>query len=274
MKFQSYTIGIYANFVEQNIPTHIHHHDSFELYYLISGNRKYITNEKIYVITPDSLTLTKPNTLHSTNGSYYSRIVINFTRDFLCNYYTEQYVDMLLSCFSSQMIPSSIIKKNERIKTLFFIVLDHYKNQRYDAFAQFLGELLLTLYNIVQDNPNLKSKDNIPQNMRNILDYIYSYATQIEKVDDIANKFYISKYHLMHLFKKHVGVSVMEYITNAKVMLACRYLTSSDKSVNEISILCGFSSCSYFCKLFKKRMHLSPSDYRNNKKFNKINKKA
>lgn len=265
-KFQSYTIGIYANFVEQNIPTHLHHHDSFELYYLVSGDRKYITNEKIYIITPDSITLTKPNTLHATNGGSYSRVVINFTRDFLCSYYTEQYADMLLSCFSSQMIPMSIVKKNERIKSLFFTILEHYQNQRYDAFAQFLGELLLTLYNIVQDYPDLKSDDNIPQKVKSILDYIYSHTTQIETVDDVANEFFISKYHLMHLFKKYVGVSIMEYITNTKIMLACKYLLSSDKSIHEISVLCGFSSCSYFCKLFKKRMHLTPSDYRNKKK--------
>lgn len=265
-RFQSYTIGIYANFVEQNIATHIHHHEGFELYYLISGNRKYITNEKIYAITPDSITLTKPNTLHATSGGNYSRIVINFTRDFLCNFYTEQYADILLSCFSAQMISTSIIKKNERIKDLFFAILSHYENQRYEEFAQFLGELLLTLYNIVQENPDLKTNDNIPQKIRNILDYIYSHATQIEKVDDVSNQFFISKFYLMHLFKKYVGISIMEYIANTKVMLASKYLLSSDKSINEISALCGFSSCSYFCKLFKKRMHLSPSDYRNKKR--------
>lgn len=263
-KFKPYTRGIFANFVEQNIPTHIHHHDGYELYYLISGQRNYVTNEKIYAISPDSITMTKPQVLHSTNGEQYSRVVINFSRDFLVNYYNEEYADMLLSCFSSQMIPPFIIRKNEKIKELFFAITEHYQAKRFAAFAQYLGELLLLLCDIVNDNPDLKYNDDIPQNIKDILDYIYSYTTEIEKVDDVANHFFISTYYLMHLFKKHVGISVMEYVTNAKLMRSCHYLTTTDKSVNEIAELCGFSSCSYFCKVFKKKMHQSPSDYKRN----------
>jgi len=72
----------------------------------------------------------------------------------------------------------------------------------------------------------------------------------------------ISQSHLSRLFKKHLGVSVMEYIHLRKIKQAKMYLAYTGLPLKEIAYRVGYNEDSYFCKVFKKYEGMTPQQYK------------
>lgn len=69
--------------------------------------------------------------------------------------------------------------------------------------------------------------------------------------------------HLRRLFVKNYGVPPMEYILDKKIEMAKEILLDApEKTTQEIADLVGFCSASYLCKTFKKRVGISPLEYK------------
>lgn len=84
-----------------------------------------------------------------------------------------------------------------------------------------------------------------------------------DSVEDIARECNVSSTHFRRLFKEYAGKSPVQYRTELKINYAKRMLCESDMSVSEISEALGFESDSYFCRVFKNRTGITPSEYRN-----------
>ena len=61
-----------------------------------------------------------------------------------------------------------------------------------------------------------------------------------------------------------LGVTPVAYLTRHRVEAAARMLSEADSTVTEAAMACGFSSPSYFCKVFRAVIGVPPSDYRKN----------
>ena len=81
-------------------------------------------------------------------------------------------------------------------------------------------------------------------------------------LDEIANITYMSKTYLSSLFKKETGYSISEYINNVRVDKSQSLLVDSDMSIIEIARMCGFEDQSYFTKVFKRIVDVTPRKYR------------
>ena len=98
--------------------------------------------------------------------------------------------------------------------------------------------------------------------MSKAMDYINKNISNAISVDDICFAVGISKYHFCREFKKHTGLTVMEYILQTRIVLAKNDLLKTKLSITEISERNGFSSVSFFCRVFKEEEKLSPLQYR------------
>lgn len=94
------------------------------------------------------------------------------------------------------------------------------------------------------------------------LDYISDNLHSRILVKDIADYLSLSISYLSKLFKSEIGISINEYITIKKIEAAANMIQFSDYSALEISNYFNFSSHSYFIKLFKKHMGMTPHDYK------------
>ncbi len=65
------------------------------------------------------------------------------------------------------------------------------------------------------------------------------------------------------IFKQDTGVTIMEYLTESRIQIACELLKDSQTSISEISSILCFSSQSYFGRVFKKVTGKTPAQYRN-----------
>lgn len=82
----------------------------------------------------------------------------------------------------------------------------------------------------------------------------------------IADKLCLSPSSVNRKIKSITGMSTSAFITATKVSMAKKMLSTTDKSIGEISDLCGFEYQSYFTRIFKNQTGLTPVEYRNSPK--------
>lgn len=81
-------------------------------------------------------------------------------------------------------------------------------------------------------------------------------------LDFIAKEMFLSKAHIINLFREKFGVTPYQYFIQQKLSLAANYLVNSKHPVNEISHMLSFSDHQYFCRIFKKYTGMSPLKFR------------
>jgi AraC-like DNA-binding protein len=82
-------------------------------------------------------------------------------------------------------------------------------------------------------------------------------------VSAVAKRVNVSKYYLMHAFKKQTGITLGEYRAALRLTHAKQLLIGTKKAVGEIASECGFFDANYFSKVFKKAEKISPMQFRN-----------
>ena len=82
-------------------------------------------------------------------------------------------------------------------------------------------------------------------------------------LDDYAKMCCMGKFHFLRLFKEITGFSPIEYRNNIRIQHAKEMLTDSDDPIEEICRNVGYKSNVYFCDAFKRKVGVSPSQYRN-----------
>lgn len=92
--------------------------------------------------------------------------------------------------------------------------------------------------------------------------YIEEHIQEKITVGDLANLIHINEQHLMRIFKRETGQSVVEYITERRIIIASNLLKDTNHSINFIADCVGCENYSYFTKLFKRFTGFTPREYR------------
>lgn len=87
-------------------------------------------------------------------------------------------------------------------------------------------------------------------------------------LEDIANYVGFSKFHFNHTFTKVTGISPWNYLTKLRLEHSIKLLLSTNLTVDEISVMVGYTSSNYFNKVFRKYIDSSPGRFR--EKYNDI----
>ena len=135
-----------------------------------------------------------------------------------------------------------------------------------DMINSYIYQITVTLARIMSGNiithENNKGEKSASYAMYLILRFLDREYLQIRNVSEIAEKLSYSEYYLSHLFKKKMGITIKEYLTNKKIAYAIQLLETSEMSVEKISDSLGFSSAHSFRRMFKKYTGSSPSEYK------------
>lgn len=264
IKFDAIEGGFLGHYnkTEDIRPAYLHYHDVYELYYFLDGERNYLTHSKIYPLETDWVTLTRPYVVHGTNGKKYERLLIFFSEDFLSTYFQSPMIELFHEVFSVDAISAQVIRKTPRIKELFFLIEKDSTANDLKMAAIHLGELLLLLYKAIKLTPTQTNTSTLPTKMQEILAYISNNVSTIKTLDQVAEHFFVSKSHLFHQFKSSTGFTFVEFLTKLKISRALHLLKHTKDSVNSISQACGFDTPEYFSIVFKKKMNMTPLQYR------------
>lgn len=105
-----------------------------------------------------------------------------------------------------------------------------------------------------------------------IIEYMYSNMDKKITIGDLAKIANMSPSYCARIFKKETGKSIMNYLNNIRLDYVKRLLLKGEKSITEIALECGFNSSAYLSSSFYKKYKLSPSEYQNLMKDDKISK--
>lgn len=92
--------------------------------------------------------------------------------------------------------------------------------------------------------------------------YIESHYSEHITLETMASLVNFNPIYFSNLFKREVGKSFTEYLTEYRMKKAKEMLRDTDKNINEIADALGYSDARYFSKVFKKEIGIKPSEYR------------
>ena len=108
-----------------------------------------------------------------------------------------------------------------------------------------------------------KSEKNMPESILSFLQQISNPDVFSMRINDIISLSSYSHSHFIKIFKKYVGKTIIEYITDLRISYAATLLTSTDLSVITIASKVGYDNQSFFAQKFKNKYNVSPMEYRN-----------
>jgi transcriptional regulator GlxA family with amidase domain len=118
------------------------------------------------------------------------------------------------------------------------------------------GEGQLPYATLVRRNPHADSV------VRGCEDWLTAHSTASDALRQVTEHANIPERTLKRRFRAATGMTLIEYLQNLRVEKAKRLLEDSDIPIDEISAAAGYEDASFFRRLFKRRMGLTPSQYR------------
>ncbi|MEW9671627.1 response regulator [Ammoniphilus sp. 3BR4] len=126
------------------------------------------------------------------------------------------------------------------------------------------GKLFLNATVITEEEfqEELKSRNNPWDLIEKAMDYLDEYFYEDVGIEQVAGKIGLSVSYFSVLFKQKTGVTFLEYLTEQRVKHACYLLEKSSLKTNEIAKKVGYTDQRYFSQVFKKKVRMTPSEYR------------
>lgn len=107
-----------------------------------------------------------------------------------------------------------------------------------------------------------EARQSKPRPRSSVIEYINTHFTWKDLSSEvIEEEFHLSRTALFKMMKELTGMSLVEYVTALRIEYSTRLLRE-DKPIGEIAALCGYGDQYYFSRVFKKKMGISPREYR------------
>ena len=110
--------------------------------------------------------------------------------------------------------------------------------------------------------PETVVKTGVHQKVHEVALYLQTHIHESVSLEELAQRFFMSRSYLTRSFRNVTGFSVVEYMTYIRIQKAQQLLRESDRSITEIADLCGFGNITYFQKVFKTTTGHTPVQYR------------
>lgn len=113
---------------------------------------------------------------------------------------------------------------------------------------------------------NDELSNNTDNNIYKTITSFISLNLSTVNINILSEKFNISRGNLLNIFKDEINMTVSDYISGVKIKRAKLLLVTSNSSIKEISDILGYCNYSYFIKVFKTKVGISPVDYKKRNK--------
>ncbi len=255
-----------------------HLHTAVEILFIIEGEFKIdLDGEQAYAYAGD-IVLFRSNTVHSVYhldekfGQYY---VLKLTSQFLFQSFKgENSIDCIMSFLKGGRGSKFVFKFAEISKKIHDIreqMINEYKEQKHMMFSMekaFACAFLVSMYreffaqNTIDSNTNTAINENMVALIHKSVEYINeNYASNINPIEcaktvNLSYSYYAKLFHLV------MGKSFKEYLLEIRLAKAYNILLTTDLSVTDIALSCGYKSSAYFTAEYKKHYGTTPSGTR------------
>ena len=259
-------------YLEDIAPAEIeyHYHDFDKILVFFKGNITYTIEGKSYTLIPGDIILVPQGDTHkveSEENSIYARLVIYLSPQYLSSIVENE--KRLRDCFlHAKERYSNVVRLNEKGKEQLSVLAagmrdDIRKKEKigFDLLFQrtCLLQFLISLNRKMQDESlHFVNTNQCDKKIVEIIQYLNYHLTEEISIDGLADRFFVSKYHMMRRFKAETGYTIGNYI-NQKRLLYARELLKQGESVTKVYLDSGFKDHSTFVRAYKQMFHEVPS---------------
>ena len=220
----------------------------YGLSFCISGQITYVMNDKHYVSTPNTAVILPM-------GASYTLLREKEGLFPLFNFSCENY-----TCTDIQVIPlpnpKACMQKFNTLQKLFLHGASRLK-------------ILSGFYDLLDS----VCQETMPTStlLQSAVQYINETISNVSLSNQlIADQFNISEVYLRKLFHQYMQTTPRQYLLNQRIQRATYLLINTTLSITDIAGECGFSNLYHFCRTFKQRTGLTPSEYAAKNRFYEI----
>lgn len=131
-----------------------------------------------------------------------------------------------------------------------------------EEICSYLLRALISLILQIPQGNYTRSNSEEPQLLSEVKAYLDEHYHEDINLQLLSERFHISSYYLVHVFKKYTGFSPIQYIIRRRIGEAQSLLINSNESITKIAGMVGYDNTSYFTTLFSKTVGMSPKKYR------------
>lgn len=244
-----------------------HWHTEYELIHVWEGSLRLTVNEREFLLASGDSALIEGGSLHggTPSGCKYSCVVFDL-EDFLSGKSWAMDIYRMLTSYEVHLnlfLPESEEGIRECVETISDALASRYPGYRFTVVGQ-LFQLLGTIFQKKMFSREITASSaqqkKITQ-LKSVLSFIAENYGEPITLDDLAGSAGMNSRYFCRVFKSLMHQTPMEYLNYYRIESACEQLATTDRSVTEIALACGFSDSCYFGKVFKKRKGVTPSHY-------------
>ena len=244
-----------------------HYHEFCKILLLLSGSGGYTVDGQRYALQSGDVVLVGSHTVHRPEfepGAAYERIILYISPDFLRRASVPD-CD-LTECFRSGHVLRLGEPERKRLFSLAAALERELAGEDYGRELLCHAALLRLLVRIGRELRRTDAPRPGPVKPGNervaaILRYLDRHLTEDICIDDLAEQFYLSKYHMMRLFRWETGTTIHGYLTERRLIMA-RELMSGGTSATDACFRSGWRSYCSFTRAYGKRFGSTPTGRR------------
>ncbi|MBS4223995.1 AraC family transcriptional regulator [Lederbergia citrea] len=266
-----------------------HSHAQYEIYYFHGGDCKYLIHNTIYHLQPGDIIIMDGLTAHRANPSLfklYERSVVHFSPDWIKPVIESLQMPELLSPFEKmnncllrgqeESERHSILQSMKKLDQLLHDEQSYLgegieRKQKQEVEAEMkvlLVSMLVQIFKLSkkENQKLLMQKNEKDIHVEKIADYINGRFKEKITLDDLSISLNLSKFYLSRIFKEVTGTTVMDYVMACRLnQVKYELEMNPEKTLMEVAIESGFESPAHFSRFFKRKLGVTPSEYRRKK---------
>lgn len=264
-------VDSYKDFSSATLP--LHWHDFVEFDCVLSGEVHFMVNSESFVLSSGECLYISSGALHTavqTSDADADVLVIVFRPELLAGGLQGTIYQKYIHPLMGEGIHGCIIDPSRNPGRNLIETLCRMHTLPGDMFGyelrmlSMISDVWLSLNEYLSQYRQVRPTKSVRQtaSMKGMLAFIHNAYDNTIKIDELASHVGISRAECFRRFQKYTGKTPIGYINDYRLSQSANMLATTELSVAEISLACGFESQSYFGKLFKKHYGVTPLQYR------------
>ncbi len=253
-----------------NKKTPCHWHAEIECIYVLEGSLTYYVNDKTYPLSAGEAIFVNANRLHfcqceQDSDCYYMVLLLNPTCLVTNPNMEAQFINPVIFDNASDAV---LMHPLDWHKEAISLIQNIFNMMQQDEalYALTIMQNIYAFWNLLYQDTIKKQQENANaskmDSLKEMITYVRLHYQEKISLSDIAASGMMCESKCCSLFKSTLHQSPMAYLAAYRIRVSLNLLATTNNSITDIALSCGFNSGSYYTETFQKIMKMTPKNYR------------